>query len=84
LLDPGDFLGPMLLRKPCNMTIRELLDPVSRLPHPILNGDGKTWASPVIIEYIPVRAFFSGESGVIVDESCLQEFELFPLGVVLS
>ena len=83
LLDPWGFIGPMLLGKPHDATIGELLDPVGRLPHPILNGDCKAWAAAVAIEYVPIRALLSGESGVVVDKAGLEELELFSLGVPL-
>jgi hypothetical protein len=83
LLDPGDFVGSMLLRKACDASIRELLNPVGRLSHPILNGDGKTWASTISIEYVSIGAFFSGECHVVVNKAGMEEFEFFPLIVML-
>jgi hypothetical protein len=83
LLDPGNLVGPMFFGESCHMTIWELLDPVSGLPHSILDRDGKAWAATVTVEHIPLWAFFSGESGTVVDEACSEEFELFPLGVAL-
>jgi hypothetical protein len=83
LLDPRDLIGPMLLKEPRNVTIWELLDPVSGLPHPILNGYGKAWAATVMVEYIPLWAFFSGEGVAIIDKVCTKEFKLFFLGVAL-
>ena len=68
MLDPGDFVGPVFFGESRDPSIRELLDPVSGLPHPILNRDGKARAATVTVEYIPLRAFLSGESGAIVDE----------------
>jgi hypothetical protein len=83
LLHPGDFIQPMLFGESHNATVGELLDPVSRLPHPILDRDRKAWAAAIVIEYIPVGAFFGGERGTVVDETCLEEFEFFPLSVTL-
>jgi hypothetical protein len=83
LLNPGDFVGPMLLREPCNAAIRELLDPMSGLPHPILDRDGEARAPPVAVEHIPLWAFFGRESGLVIDEACPEELELFPLSVML-
>jgi hypothetical protein len=73
----------MLLGEPRDATVRELLDPMSRLPHPILNGDGETWALSVVIENIPLRALFSGKGSAIIDEACPKEFELLSLGIPL-
>jgi hypothetical protein len=83
LLNPGDLVWPMLLRESRNATIGELFDPMSGLPHPILDGYGEARASSVAVEYIPFRAFFSGQGGAVVDESCPEEFEFFPLCVAL-
>jgi hypothetical protein len=84
LLNPKDFVWPMLLRKPHNAAVRELLDPVSRLPHPVLDRDGKARASSVAIEHIPFWAFFSRERSAVVDKARSEEFELLSLGVALS
>jgi hypothetical protein len=82
LLDPGDIVWPMLLGEPCDATVRELLDPMSGLPHPILDGDREAWTAAVVIEYIPFRAFFGGQSGVVVNKVCPKIFEFFSLGVM--
>jgi hypothetical protein len=58
LLNPGDFIRPMLLGKPRDTTVRELFDPVSRLPHPILDRDSEAWASSITVEYIPFWTLF--------------------------
>jgi hypothetical protein len=71
----------MLLREPHNAAVRELLDPMGRLPHPILDGNGEARASSIIIEHIPFRTFFSRKGGVVVDKACLEEFEFFSLSV---
>ena len=83
LLDPEDLVRAMLLKESCNATIRELLDPVSGLPHPILNGDGEAWATAIAVKHVPLRALFSRESGTVVDETCPEELKLFPLSVAL-
>jgi hypothetical protein len=83
LLNPGDIVGPMLLREPCNAAIRELLDPVSGLPHPILYRDGKARASSIVVEYVSFWTFFSGESSVVIHKAHPKEFEFFPLSVIL-
>jgi hypothetical protein len=83
LLNSGDFIGPMLLREPRNAAVGELLDPISGLPHPILDRDGKARASPIAVEHIPLWAFFGRESGPVIDEVCPEELELFPLSVML-
>jgi hypothetical protein len=66
------------------MPIRKLLDPMSQLPHPILNGDGETWTLPIAIELIPIGAFFGGEHHVLVNKVGTEELELFSLVVTLS
>jgi hypothetical protein len=48
----------MLLGESRDVTVGELLDPVSGLPHPVLDGDGEAWASPVAVEHVSFRAFF--------------------------
>jgi hypothetical protein len=73
----------MLLGEPHHVTVWELFDPVGRLPHPILDGDGEAWAVAIAVEHVSLRAFFGGESGAIVDKACPKEFKLFSLGVVL-
>jgi hypothetical protein len=73
----------MLLGESRDTTVRELLDPVSGLPHPILNGDGEARAPSITVEYIPLRAFFGGQSGAVVDESCSKELEFLLLCVTL-
>jgi hypothetical protein len=83
LLDPGDLVRSMLLGKPRNAPVGELLDPVGRLPHPILDGDGKARASSIAIEDIPLGAFFSGEGSAVVNEARPEEFELLSLGIPL-
>jgi hypothetical protein len=71
----------MLLRESCNVAVGELLDPVSGLPHPILNGDGKAKAAAIMIEYIPLRALLGGKGGTIVNEACTEKLKFLPLGV---
>jgi hypothetical protein len=83
LLDPRDLIWSVLFGESRHATIRELLDPVSGLPHPILDRDGKTRAVTVLVEHIPLRAFFSGESGAVVDKACSEEFKFFSLTVML-
>jgi hypothetical protein len=83
LLNPRDFISPMLLKESHNATVRELLDPVSRLPHPILNGDGKARAMSITVEHIPFRAFFSGKCGTVVDKMCAEELEFLSLSIAL-
>jgi hypothetical protein len=73
----------MLLGESRNTTVRELLDPVSGLPHPILNGDHEAWTAAITIEYVPLRAFFSGKCGTVVDKACPKVLKLFSLGVML-
>jgi hypothetical protein len=73
----------MLLREPHNTTIRELLDPISRLPHPVLNRDGKAGAMAVAIEHVSFRALFSGEGSMVVNEVHMEELEFFSLSVML-
>jgi hypothetical protein len=58
LLDPRDFVRPVLFGESRDATVGELFDPVSRLPHPILDGDGEAWAPPIAVKYVPLRAFF--------------------------
>jgi hypothetical protein len=83
LLDPGDIVRPMLFRESHNMSIRELLDPVSRLPHPILDGDCIAWTAAIAIEYLPLGAFFGGEGGPVVNKPRPKILKLFSLGVTL-
>jgi hypothetical protein len=83
LLNPGDLVWPMLFGESRDATVGELFDPMSGLPHPILNGYGEARASSVTIEYVPFGAFFSGQGGTVVDESRPEELEFFPLGVTL-
>jgi hypothetical protein len=83
LLDPRDLVGPMLFRESRDATVWELLDPVSGLPHPILNWNGKAWAAAVTVEYISLGALFGREGGMIVNKTCPEELEFFFLSVVL-
>jgi hypothetical protein len=71
----------MLLREPCNAAVRELLDPMGRLPHPILDRDGKARALSIIIEHVPFRTFFSRKGGAVVNKVHPEEFEFFSLSV---
>jgi hypothetical protein len=81
LLDPGNFVRSMLLGESCDATVWELLDPMGRLPHPVLDGDGKARASSVAVEDIPVRAFFGRKGSAVVDKACSEKLEFFSLGV---
>jgi hypothetical protein len=83
LQDVGDVIRPMLFRESCHATVWELLDPVGGLPHPILDRNGETWAAPIAVEHIPIGAFFSRQSGSIVDEVGSEKLQFFPLGVAL-
>jgi hypothetical protein len=73
----------MFFGEPCDMTVWELLDPMGRLPHPILDGDGKARASSVAIEDVPLGAFFSGEGGAVVNEARPEKLEFLSLGILL-
>jgi hypothetical protein len=83
LLNPGDLVWSVLFGESRDATVGELLDPMGQLPHPVLDGDSEAGASSVAVENIPFGAFFCGKGGAIVDETRLEEFELFSLGVPL-
>jgi hypothetical protein len=84
LLDPRDLVWPVLFGESRNTAIRELLDPVGWLPHPILYRDGKAGALSIAVEYIPLRTFFSRKGGAIINKARPEEFKFFPLSVSLS
>jgi hypothetical protein len=73
----------MLLGESCDTTVWELLDPMGRLPHPILDGDSKARASAVAVEDISVRAFFGGKGSAVIDEARSEILEFFSLGIPL-
>jgi hypothetical protein len=83
LLDPGDLVWSMLLWESHDAAVGELFDPVSGLPHSILNGDGEAGAASVAVEDIPIRAFFGREGSVVVDQTRSEKLEFLPLGVPL-
>jgi hypothetical protein len=58
----------MLFRKPYNMTVRELFDPMSRLPHSVLNGDSEARAMSIMVKDVSFRTFFRGKGGIIVNK----------------
>jgi hypothetical protein len=83
LLDPRDFVWPMLLRESRDAAVGELFDPMSGLPHPILDGDGEARAPPAAVEHVPFRTFFRRQGGMVIDKPRPEELEFFPLGIAL-